>query len=338
MVVQMTKRLRRAVTLPIVIVGIGSFLVSCTAATGEGGLEITLAVETSAGDPLHDTLATFADELENELGDEASVRFLAGGATGNEEAILQGTRAGEFDVAAVSGSVAALDPTFNIMEIPFLFEDRQEAGEFLDGEYGEEMSQSLQEVAGLSVLGFGENGFRHITTNSGPIESPEDLAGQQIRTPGSPERVRVFEELGASPQQIDIDETYLALEQGVLDGQENPLIVIDAFSFYEKQDYLALTYHNYSPVYLVINEENFSEFPENVRQGMREAAQAAALDSRQSGEEADAELLADFEAAGMTVTEPDLEPFIEQVADIRKKIAEEIPGGLGARVLAEYGE
>lgn len=303
---------------------------------GDGPIQLTLAVETSEGDPLHDMLATFAEEVEDSMADEVEIQLLTGGATGNEEAVLQGVREGEMDVAAVSGSVATLDPTFNIMEVPFLFSDRETVSDFLDGDFGTEMSESLEEEIGVSVIAFGENGFRQITSNQGPIETPDDLAGQQLRTPGSPERVNLFESLGASPQQVDIDETYLALEQGVLDGQENPLSVIDAFSFYEQQDYLSLTSHIYSPVYLVVNEENWGELPDDVRSGLESAAVVASETSRSMGEQADAELLEYFESEGVQITEPDLDAFVEAVTEVRDGIAADIPGDFGTRVLEEY--
>lgn len=159
-------------------------------------------------------LLAFADEVENGLGDSVELNVQTGGAIGDEEAVLQGLRAGAVDVAAVSGSVANIDPMFNIMEMPFLFTDRQTAAEFLDGDFGDEMSQSLVDTAGARVLSFGENGFRHITNNKRPITTSADLQGLKIRVPGNPARVKMFEALGATPTQIDIGEAYLALDQG----------------------------------------------------------------------------------------------------------------------------
>lgn len=318
-----------------------SFVLAACGGDAEGGsdgdaIQLRLAVETSEGDPLHDMLAAFADEVEETMADDVEIQLLTGGATGNEEAVLQGVREGEMDIAAVSGSVATLDPTFNIMEVPFLFSDRETVSDFLDGDFGAEMSESLEEEVGVSVIAFGENGFRQMSSNDGPIETPDDLAGQQLRTPGSPERVNLFESLGASPQQVDIDETYLALEQGVLDGQENPLSVIDAFSFYEQQDYLSLTSHIYSPVYLVVDEENWGDLPDDIRSGLEDAAVVASESSRTMGEEADEELLEYFESQGVEITEPDLEAFTDAVTEVRDEIAEDIPGDFGTRVLEEY--
>ncbi|ANI40083.1 TRAP transporter substrate-binding protein [Mycolicibacterium vaccae] len=301
-----------------------------------GATELMLAVETSAGDPLADMLLAFADEVQNELGDSVSLTVQTGGAIGDEEAVLQGLRAGAIDVAAVSGSVANLDPTFSIMDMPFVFTDRDKVVEFLDGPYGDELSDSLVESVGARVLGFGENGFRHITNNKRPIVTSEDLAGLKIRVPGNPARVALFEALGAAPTQIDIGEAYLALDQGVLDGQENPLKVIDAFSFYEKQRYLSLTSHIYSPVYLTINEDTWQGLSPEIQQGLEKAAAAAAETSRNSGAEADQQLLAKFEAAGVEVNDADVTQLSEAVVEVREQIAGQIPGDFADRVLAEY--
>ncbi|GAA1233703.1 DctP family TRAP transporter solute-binding subunit [Prauserella halophila] len=309
-------------------------LAGCTPAGDDATPQLSLAVETSKGDPLADMLLAFADRLDATLGDQVSVTVQSGGATGDEEAVLQQLRAGSVDVAAVSGSVASLDPTFDIMEVPFLFTDRAEATEFLDGEFGQEMSESLTEEIGARVLAFGENGFRHITNNERPINTPADLSGLKIRVPGSPARVSLFENLGAAPTQIDIGEAYLALDQGVLDGQENPLKVVDAFSFHEKQQYLSLTSHIYSPVYLTMNEQTWSDLPEDIRSGVEQAAAEAAEISREAGAEADRTLKAKFEEQGMRINEADVDAFRRKVAGVRDEIAGGIPGDFGDRVLA----
>lgn len=313
-------------------------LPGCSSSSEKAGgpTKLMLAVETSAGDPLADMLLAFADEVNNELGDSVELTVQTGGAIGDEEAVLQGLRAGAIDVAAVSGSVANLDPNFSVMDLPFVFTDRDTVAQFLDGPYGDELSESLVESVGARVLGFGENGFRHITNNKRPIVTSSDLVGLKIRVPGNPARVALFEALGAAPTQIDIGEAYLALDQGVLDGQENPLKVIDAFSFYEKQPYLSLTAHIYSPVYLAINEDTWQGFSPEMQKSLQTAAQAAAVTSRNAGAEADKQLLAKFQEAGVQVNQADVGQLGEAVAEVRDQIAAEMPGDFAERVLAEY--
>lgn len=330
----------KSLTKLLAVCGLAATLAlpSCSSASEKtsGATELTLAVETSAGDPLADMLLAFAEEVEHDLGDSVSLTVQTGGAIGDEEAVLQNLRAGAIDIAAVSGSVANLDPTFSIMDMPFVFTDRDKVVEFLDGPYGDELSESLVESVGARVLGFGENGFRQITNSKRPIVTSADLAGLKIRVPGNPARVALFEALGAAPTQIDIGEAYLALDQGVLDGQENPLKVIDAFSFYEKQRYLSLTSHIYSPVYLTINEETWQGLSPELQQGLVKAAAAAAQTSRNSGAEADKQLLAKFEEAGVEVNQADVDQLSGAVVEVREQIAAEIPGDFADRVLAEY--
>ena len=315
-------------------------LAGCSSSTenSSGATTLMLAVETSAGDPLADMLLAFADEVQKELGDSVAVTVQTGGAIGDEEAVLQGLRAGAIDVAAVSGSVANLDPTFGIMDMPFLFTDRDTVSGFLDGPFGDELSESLVGTVGARVLGFGENGFRQITNSKRPIVTSADLAGLKIRVPGNPARVALFEALGAAPTQIDIGEAYLALDQGVLDGQENPLKVIDAFSFYEKQPYLSMTSHIYSPVYLTVNEDAWQGLSPEVQQGLEKAATAAAATSRTAGAEADEQLIAKFEGAGVQVNEADVNQLSAAVSGVRDEIAAGIPGDFAERVLAEYNQ
>ncbi|WP_156959798.1 TRAP transporter substrate-binding protein [Nocardia sp. BMG51109] len=313
-------------------------LTACSAVTGSGsGNKLVLAVETTQGDPLADMLLAFADEARNRLGDTVDLQIRTGGAIGDEEAVLQSLRGGAVAVAAVSGSVANLDPTFDIMEVPFLFTDREKASAFLDGPFGDEMSDSLVDSIGARVLAYGENGFRHITNNRRPIRTSSDLAGLRVRVPGSPARVDLFEALGATPTQVDLGEAYLALDQGVLDGQENPLKVVDAFSFFEKQKYLSLTSHIYSPVYLVVNDKTWQRLSPETRDGLSAAAAAAAETSRRAGAAADESLVTRFEQAGMAVNEADVAELRQKVRGVTDTIADGIPGDFANRVLAEYG-
>ncbi|APU16126.1 MULTISPECIES: TRAP transporter substrate-binding protein [Actinoalloteichus] len=304
--------------------------------SAESPLEIVLAVETTAGDPLADMLNLFADKLEAELGDQVEVTRHLGGAVGNETATLEALRAGTLDVVVVGSDISNLDPTFEIMEIPFLFSDRATVGEFLDGEFGTELSESLTESTGLRVLSFGENGFRHVTNNRRPIETPADLAGLKLRVPEVPARVTTFTRLGAVPTPMSINEIYISLDQGVLDGQENPLKVIDGFSFDEKQQYLSLTGHIYSPAYLTMNAELFTALPEDVRAVVQTAADEAAQESRDLGEAADAELITQFEAGGMTVNEIDTAAFRSAAEEIWTELQAGIPGDYAGRVLDAY--
>ncbi|OLT45259.1 hypothetical protein BJF85_02525 [Saccharomonospora sp. CUA-673] len=119
----------------------------------------------------------------------------------------------------------------------------------------------------------------------------------------------------------------------MLDGQENPLKVADANSFFEKQEYLSLTSHIYSPVYLAMNDQAWQDLPQDLQEGLQEAADAASATSRELAAEADRTLIEKFEAEGMTVNEADVDALREAVADVRDEIADDIPGDFADRVL-----
>ncbi len=301
------------------------------------GDKFVMAVETSPGDPLADMLGFFAEEAEARLGDDYEFDVFTGGAIGDETAILEGLRAGEIDVAVLGSDISSLEPMFGILEFSFLFQDRDTVTEFLDGEFGREMSDALEEEVGLRVLSYGENGFRHITNNTRPVSTPKDMKGLKLRVPEVPARVTVFKSLGAVPTPMSIDEVYLSLDQGVIDGQENPLVVIDAFSFYEKQKYLSLSGHTYSAASLTINLDRWEGLPEDVQADLQEAADAAAEKSRAAGEQADAELVAKFEEAGMQVNEIDKAAFAEATKPVWQELRGDVGEEFADRVFAELG-
>jgi TRAP-type transport system periplasmic protein len=170
------------------------------------------------------------------------------------------------------------------------------------------------------VLGFGEIGFRNITNNVRPVVTPADLEGLKLRTPGSKTRILAFEMLGATPVTMNIGELYLALQQGTVDGQENPLANIKAFSWHEVQKYLSLSSHVYTPVTLVMNGQRWDSLSDEQKAAVESAARKAVEHSRQFGADADATLLDEL-GQHMEVNEIDLAAFQEASKPIWDEIA-----------------
>lgn len=298
-------------------------------------LTFVMAVETPPGDTLSNMLTYVAEELETEIGDRIEIERFYSGARGDEAAILEAVRAGQIDMVPVGSDIVSLNPIFGILEVPFLFQTRDQVTAILDGPLGQEMSDSLEESQGLHVLGFGENGFRHITNNVRPIVTPEDLNGLTLRVPGVEQRIQTFEAFGAAPTGLSFDEIYLALDQGVVDGQENPLAIIDQFSFYEVQQYLSLSAHVYTPVTMVINAERWDSLPADVQEAFDTAVARAVQRSREDGIAADAELVASLEENGMEVNEIDIDAFQEAVVPIWESLKADVGADFFDRVTAE---
>lgn len=275
----------------------------------------------------------FADNLESALGDAFTYELFHTGALGNEEVHMQMIRTGQIDVYPMGSDAVSLDSSWAIFDMPFLFADRDTVARLLDGEIGEELRASMRESAGLEVLAFGELGFRHITNNVRPITVPADLEGVQIRVPGSEPRILAFQTFGAQPITMNFGELYLALQQGTVDGQENPLAAVKNRSFFEVQEFLSLSGHVYSPVTLTMNGAKYDSLSDELKQAVKAAAQEAAEYTRALGTEADATMLADLEKT-MKVNTIDLAAFKEAAVPIWEQVGAMAGEAFAAKVVA----
>ena len=174
-------------------------------------------------------LAAFRDALQEELGDAVAIEYFDGGTLGDEIVHMEMVRSGQLDVIPIGSDAVQLDAKWAVFDMPFLILDTEVATKILDGEIGQQLIELMRASADLQVLGFGEIGFRNITNNVRPIVTPADLQGLKLRTPGSKTRILAFEKLGATPVTMNIGELHLALQQGTVDGQENPLGNIKVF-------------------------------------------------------------------------------------------------------------
>lgn len=290
------------------------------AGTADAQTKLRIAVETTPGDPLNVMLSTFRDELKASAGDQVEIEFFDGGSLGDENALTEMLRAGQVQIVPIGSDIVQLDSKFSTFDAPFLFATKDVARKALDGELGKLLTASLREKANLQALAFGELGFRAISNNVRPIEKPTDLAGLKIRTPGSDTRIMVFKMLGAAPTPMALGDAYVALRQGALDGQENPLSVIQEFSLYEVQKYISLTNHVYSPITLAMNGAAWDALSDDLKAKVSAAAAVGSRKTRELSDAKDAELVAVFEKAGVKVNKPDLTPFQEAAGPIRVEI------------------
>jgi tripartite ATP-independent transporter DctP family solute receptor len=322
----------------------GVTLVSLTAlgaaaiqeAAAQEPLHVRMSVESAPGAATQVMLAAFRDALQEEMGDAVEIEYFDGGTLGDEIVHMEMVRTGQLDVVPIGSDAVQLDSKWAIFDMPFLFPDRDTASRVLDGEIGQQLSESMHENAGLHVLGFGEIGFRNITNNVRPIVVPADLQGLKLRVPGSKTRILAFEMLGAAPVTMNIGELYLALQQGTVDGQENPLANIKAFSWNEVQDYLSLSSHVYTPVTMVINGDRWDGLTDEQKAAFERAAAKAVQQSREFGANADATLLDEL-SKDMQVNEIDIEAFQDAAKPIWGEIAPVAGEDFTAAVIEQVG-
>jgi len=235
----------------------------------------------------------------------------------------------------ISGTavLANFFPDFQALDLPFLFRDYAHVDAVLDGPVGQELLGRLNS-AGLGMVGLAlwEQGFRHLTNNRRPIHGPEDVRGLKIRVQENPIHVDSFNALGAQATPMSWGEVYSALEQGVIDGQENPIPVLTSHKIYEVQRHLALTGHFYSPAIIIINTQRFRSLPADIRQILVETARDVSRSERQVAREMEARQVDELRALGMQVTEPDRAAFQSALQSVYDKYRPRF-GGMVDRIL-----
>ncbi|EHA15858.1 TRAP dicarboxylate transporter subunit DctP [Halomonas sp. HAL1] len=180
-------------------------------------------------------LNALAEHVAEATNNNVDIKRFHSGSLGDQVSNIEAIDTRLLDIATIETPITTIDEDMGILSLPYLFRDREHVSNTLNGEIGKELKDKLQQQ-GYRVIGFYEGGFRHITNNRHAIEKPEDLDGLRIRTPGSRQRVEMFNAYGANASPLPYPELYSALQTGVFDGQENPLVEVEASRFYEVQD------------------------------------------------------------------------------------------------------
>lgn len=271
------------------------------------------------------TAQEFARRANEKLGDEAEVVVYGSSQLGGDTELLKKLKLGTADLALPSTVMTTVAPEFGLFDMPYLVEDRDHAARIHEAVTRPTLVP-IAEENGYRIIGIWENGFRHVTNSARPIETPEDLRGLKLRVPQGVWRVRMFEAYGASPSPLPLSETFVALQTGVMDAQENPLAQIYASRFQEVQKFLSLTGHVYTPAYVVAGR-SWDRLPENVQQILIETAVEMEPVVRETAARMDEELIGQFEQAGMEINEVDNASFVDASERIYREFAEEVDGG-----------
>ncbi|SEO36796.1 tripartite ATP-independent transporter solute receptor, DctP family [Salinihabitans flavidus] len=217
----------------------------------------------------------FEEVVLAETGDQFEFNHFPSSGLGGEREVIEGLQIGTIEATIVSsGTLANFVPDTGVFDIPFLFRDLDHARAVLDGPIGEEILGKFDDV-GLHGLAWGEQGFRHITNNRNPIRTPADVEGLKIRTMENPVHLEAFNAMGAAPTPMAWPEVISSLQQGVIDGQENPLSVIVSVKLDEVQKYLTLSGHVYSPAMLLVSKPFWDGLDDSQKAAFENAAAEA---------------------------------------------------------------
>jgi len=257
---------------------------------------LTLGHGASPGNPRTIAAEAFAKMVSERTKGSVTIKIAGAEQLGSDVAMLTSLRIGALDLTANSqGPAAGLVPEVAALGLPFLFSDADAAYKVLGGPVGEQLNKKFAAV-GIVVLDWWDNGIRHITNSKRPINMPADLKGLKIRTPADPMTVDIFQALGAATQQIAFGELYVALQQGVVDGQENPLANIASNKLYEVNKYVSLSGHKWECTPFLMSAVAVKKLKPAELEIIKKAAKEAGALQRRLMAETDKKLLAEFKA------------------------------------------
>ncbi len=279
--------------------------------------KIKLGVVTKPGSAQNIVAEKFKELVEQRSNKKFEVKLYHSASLGNETEILQQVQMNTIQMAIVTGGpFDTFDPITRVINYPFLFKDNAQADEILDGPLGNQILKSL-ESSGFKGLSFSENGFRNLTNSKRPVKSPDDIKGLKVRVMASAIHKAIWNALGANPTPMPWP-IYTELEQKVIDGQENPLWVMEVYKFYEIQKYMSLTRHVYSYHIDVASLKWWKTLDKNDQDMIQKAMYEAAVYQRADNRSKNADRLKLLKAKGMQVVEdPDVAAFRAKVLDLK---------------------
>lgn len=298
-------------------------------------ITLRLAHVVNEQDGFHLAAEKFRDLMAEETGGKVTIEIFPNATLGDERTLLEGMQIGSVDMGVITnGPVSNFVEEMAVFELPFLFPSAEAAYKVLDGDIGQELLDKLADV-NLKGLAYAERGFRNLTNSKQPVNSAADVDGLKIRVMENPVYVDTFRALGTNAVPMAWTEALTAMQQGTIDGQENPVNVVHSFKLDETQKYMTMTRHTYAPAIFVIGMPSWSKLPENVQTAMVDAAQAAAEYEREMNAKAEAEQLAALKDRGMEINEDaDLASFQEMVQPVYDEYGEKF-GDYLSRIQSE---
>lgn len=272
-------------------------------------VKLRVGIGTTADSALGRGIEHFGELLDEKSGGKIQVELCAGNVLGGDREMIEGVGLGTFEMCNIAtGTVTNFSDKFLALDLPYVVTDRETAYSVLDGEQGRQVLDSLENT-GIYAMNFWELGFRDLYNTKKIIEHPEDVKGLKIRVMENDVYLSLFNGLGAYATPMNIGEVFTALQQGTVDGHDNPIGVTVAGKFYEADKNCTKTHHVYSATVSMINREFFDSLPEEYQQWIVEADNEARDYERQLVKEEEEAAYEEWTAAGGTVTDVDIDEW-----------------------------
>jgi tripartite ATP-independent transporter DctP family solute receptor len=248
--------------------------------------------------------------IKEESGGRLDITLYTNSLLGGDTAMISQTIAGALEMYVLPlDLLAAKNPACGIFGVGYAFLNYNNIWKAMDGELGDHLRGIAEQIGFHTVHNCYDHGFREITSRTKPIQSPADLKGFKIRLPVAPYYISLFQHLGASPTPINFSEVYSALQTGVVDGQENPLVLIDTAKLYEVQKYCSLTNHTWAGLNISFSNIAWKRLPPNLQELSEKHFNAKALEERADWQVMTAKEIENLKSKGMVFNSPDPKPF-----------------------------
>jgi TRAP-type transport system periplasmic protein len=289
-------------------------------------IELKLGNTTPASGNQSISAVEFARRVNERMAGKAHVTVYDNSQLGNEREMLQKLKIGTLEFSQPSTIMSTVSPEFGLFDMPYLIKDRAHFERFLDAVFWSDIAPKA-EAKGYKIVAVYENGFRHITNNKRPINTPEDLKGIKIRIPRGVWRQKMFEAYGASPAPLEFAELFVALQTGVMDGQENPLPNIWGGKLNEVQKYLTITNHVYTPSFLTMGLDRWNKLPVDLQTEIQKIARETQHWAFESAAKEDIAILEKLKKSGIEVNDADRASFVAASKPVYEQFGKEVPGG-----------
>jgi tripartite ATP-independent transporter DctP family solute receptor len=271
---------------------------------------LKFANQTPLDSPVNVRLREAVQKIKDESGGRVEIQIFPNSQLGSDADMISQLRTGAIDFMTETGALMEnLVPGASINAVGFAFPTYAEVWKAMDGELGAYVRTQFAKANLYALEKTWDNGLRQITSGSKPIQTPADLKGFKIRVPVAPIQVALFQGLGASPVSLPLSQAYSALQTHLADGQENALILIDLFKFYEVQRYCAMTNHMWDGFWVLSSAKSWGRIPKNMQEIIERNLNAGALKQRQDGEHLNVSLQAALAKKGLVFNRPEVEPF-----------------------------
>lgn len=314
-----------AMSAALLVSGCGGNSASNQGSNGDKPVTLKLGLTFADKHMLTQELHKMADNVDKRTNGKVKIEIYADSLLGKEAEMYEQLHMGTIDIALETiAFMSTSHPEFTIEDLPYMFKERKNGYDALDGDYGKKINEIIASDGSIKNLGFMELGYRHMTNNIRPIAKPDDMKGIKFRTTTSDLRRAVFEALGAQPTSMSFSEVFTGLQQGVIDGQESPLATIASSSFNEVQKYLSLTGHFWTNECLLVNQKKFASLTEEQQKIIEEEAKAAEKRIREKNVKADEDLVTELKNKGMQVNEVDKAAFVQKLQPLYEEWGKKI--------------